>query len=407
MPDRGFSSTIDRRTPAPHPATGVSSARIAVLDVLRGLAICGTLGSNVWLFANPHGPASLFVGQDATDPAQHALVTLTNGKLLALLTLLFGIGLELQYRSAIRRGLRWPGRYLWRAALLFAEGLLHYVLVFEWDVLMPYAVTSILVAYLVGRSPRVQAAWMVLQGTILVLVVAGLTALLIATERQATGDDQPFTLYTHGSWLEQVRFRLDNIVLFRIEALFIVPLGTVLFLAGIRLFRAGVFARTRAGARLRRRLVAYGFGLGVPLNIATALAGPAWYLVDRYLGPPLIALGLLGAVTSVVYRLSEPPGWILRGLASVGRTAMSCYVFQNVAASVLCYGWGLGLAAHLTWGRPWSVVLLWAGIVSMFVVLASWWLRRFPRGPLELVWHWAYELPWRRAAAANPASPRA
>jgi len=32
------------------------------------------------------------------------------------------------------------------------RGLLHYVLVFEFDVLMSYAVTSMLVAYLIGRS---------------------------------------------------------------------------------------------------------------------------------------------------------------------------------------------------------------------------------------------------------------
>jgi uncharacterized protein len=57
----------------------------------------------------------------------------TNGKFLALL---FGIGLELQYQSARRRGTPWPGWYLWRAALLFVEGLLHYLLVFEFDVLM-------------------------------------------------------------------------------------------------------------------------------------------------------------------------------------------------------------------------------------------------------------------------------
>ncbi|GEL17049.1 hypothetical protein PA7_08860 [Pseudonocardia asaccharolytica DSM 44247 = NBRC 16224] len=32
--------------------------------------------------------------------------------------MLFGIGLELQYHSAVRRGLRRPGRYLRRAELL-------------------------------------------------------------------------------------------------------------------------------------------------------------------------------------------------------------------------------------------------------------------------------------------------
>ena len=46
----------------------------------------------------------------------------TNGKFLGLLTILFGVGLEIQYRSARRRGVGWPARYLWRSVLLLAEG---------------------------------------------------------------------------------------------------------------------------------------------------------------------------------------------------------------------------------------------------------------------------------------------
>ncbi|GAA3247068.1 hypothetical protein GCM10017691_55820 [Pseudonocardia petroleophila] len=97
--------------------------RVEALDVLRGVAILGTLASNVWLFTAPGGPAALLHGGiDTTGAVQTALVTLSNGKFLALLTLLFGIGLEIQYRSAVRRGVPWPGRYPVRAAILFVEG---------------------------------------------------------------------------------------------------------------------------------------------------------------------------------------------------------------------------------------------------------------------------------------------
>jgi uncharacterized protein len=125
--------------------------RIDALDVLRGVAILGTFGTNVWLFADPGGPmAWISTAFTDRDPLEIALRTVSNGKFLALLTLLFGVGLELQYRSAVRRGNPWPGRYPVRAAILFVEGLVHYVLVFEFDVLMGYAIASFLVAYLVG-----------------------------------------------------------------------------------------------------------------------------------------------------------------------------------------------------------------------------------------------------------------
>lgn len=78
----------------------------------------------------------------------------TNGKFLGLLTILFGVGLEIQYQSARRRGLGWSVRYVWRSVLLLFEGFLHYLLVFEFDILMGYAVVAIIVAFIVGKSDR-------------------------------------------------------------------------------------------------------------------------------------------------------------------------------------------------------------------------------------------------------------
>jgi len=83
----------------PAPAGG----RIAALDILRGIAILGTFASNAWLFAVPGGAfAWLSGGLLPQDPVEAGLRLLSNGKFLALLTLLFGIGIELQYRSGVK-----------------------------------------------------------------------------------------------------------------------------------------------------------------------------------------------------------------------------------------------------------------------------------------------------------------
>ncbi|MGI5273076.1 DUF418 domain-containing protein [Nonomuraea sp. CA-218870] len=369
--------------------------RIEALDVLRGVAIAGTLGTNIWIFTSPGGPADLGGALWQAGTAQALLTFLTNGKFLALLTLLFGVGLELQYRAARRRGLRWPGPYLWRAALLFVEGLLHYVLVFEYDVLMGYALTAVVVAYLIGRSDRVVTAWMTAVGSLFVLAVGAGTAALLASGASPAGGVAG-TLFTEGSYLDQVASRIEFAWAYRAEAVLIVPLGIVLFLLGARLVRAGVFDGTERGAALRRRLMVAGLGAGLPLNLLTTLAGPAWFLVDRYLLPPLVALGLLALITSLVRR-DAAPGPLRRGLSNVGRTALSCYVFQNVVASALCYGWGLGLAARLDRLRPWWVPVAWLVICALFMALSTLWLRRFERGPMEAAWQWAYRLPRRQA----------
>ena len=373
--------------------------RIKSLDVLRGVAILGTFGTNVWAFTHPRGVTGFLsdFGGGAGDVVTVLLQTITNGKFLGLLSIMFGIGLAIQHRSAERRGQRWPGWYLWRSALLLFEGLLHYVLVFEFDVLMFYAVVSVLVAYLVGRSGRVQVGWMVAAGALNLALVGLITAAML-TGATTVGD--PGFALTTDSWWDGVRARVEHFAVFRAEGFLVLPLSALLFLAGARLFKAGALENSARGARIQRRLMSWGLGVGVPLNVATSLAGREWFAVDRYVCAPLVAFGLLGGITALVGRLRAEAGPVRRGVTAVGRSALSCYIAQNVIASVLCDQWGLGLAGR--WGHlgPAFTASVWLVVAVLLVVGASWWMRRFPRGPVETVWDWAYRAPRRRAVAA-------
>ncbi|MCE6996617.1 DUF418 domain-containing protein [Saccharothrix sp. S26] len=372
--------------------------RIAALDVLRGVAILGTFGTNVWVFTHPQGVLGFLAGfgGGAGDTVTALLQMISNGKFLGLLSILFGIGLAIQHRSAERRGLRWPGWYLWRSALLLFEGLLHYVLVFEFDVLMFYAVVSVLVAFLVGRSARVRVGWMVATGALNLALVGLITVGLLVGD--ATVGEPGFVPSGDG-WWDGVRDRVEHFALFRAEGFLVLPLSTLLFLAGAWLFEAGALEDSARGARIRRRLVVWGLGVGVPLNVATTLAGREWFAVDRYVCAPLVAFGLLGAITALVHRVRAEAGPVRRGLTAVGRSALSCYIAQNVLASALCYQWGLGLARR--WGHlgPWFTAGVWLVVAVLLVAGASWWMRRFQRGPVEALWDRAYRAPQRRAAA--------
>ncbi len=132
--------------------------------MLRGLAILGTLLTNIWIFS---GVASN-VGDVADESArsfaavafQNVLALTTDGKFIGLLTIMFGIGLEIQRQSAVRRGDAWPGTYPWRAGLLILDGLLNYFFIFEFDVLMGYGSTALVVCFIMARSPRAQKIWM-------------------------------------------------------------------------------------------------------------------------------------------------------------------------------------------------------------------------------------------------------
>ena len=380
--------------------------RIPLLDVLRGVAIFGTLGTNIWLFSkvgNPNSSAFLGGGLPWWGSWDAFLTTftlfLTNGKFLGLLTILFGVGLEIQYRSAKRRGLPWPTRYLWRTALLFVEGFLHYLLVFEFDILMGYAVAAFVVAFLVGLSEKTIRRAMWVSGGLHLVLAGGLSALfgaaLLLDPQSLTGPsvftEEAARIYTQGSWWDQVLYRLDNFAVYRAESVFIIPMNVFLFLLGVRLMRSDAFSPDETGRRIRRRMLRWGLLLGLPLNLLYFVPGGLFELPVRYLFAPLLSLGYAGLVALAMERHLMP--WLSARLAEVGRAALSCYVLQNVLASIVFYGWGLGLTGRL--GAAGTLVVL-VAICATLALLSNLWLRRFPSGPLEMIWKKLADIPFAR-----------
>ncbi|GAA2247940.1 DUF418 domain-containing protein [Streptomyces amakusaensis] len=380
------------------PVPAAPSARLPLLDVLRGAAILGTLMTNVWIFTSPGAEwGALSSGMSESwlasfpDAVESLLRLLANGKFLSLLTILFGVGLAIQYGSAARRGESWPGRYPRRALFLFAEGTVHFVLVFAWDVLMGYAVTALLVAWLLARSVTIQRRVMWSTAGVHLALMGVLTVVLVAEGgfSEAPVPQKARDLYAHGGYGEQIAFRLENALALRMEPVLTIFLLVFLFLLGVRLFRAGAFGDDATGRRIRSRLLVWGLGLGLPISLLSSLAGPELFLLDRYIGGPLTALGYVGLIGALVDRVRRP-GPLMRGLTSVGKTALSGYVLQNVLCVLVSYGIGLGLAHRLgdSW-RPWWVLALWAVVCAVLMIGSTLWLRRFRAGPLESFQRWA------------------
>ncbi|MFD3699914.1 DUF418 domain-containing protein [Streptomyces sp. NPDC058646] len=379
------------------PAVAARTARLPLLDVLRGAAVLGTLMTNVWIFASPGSEWSVLQGglalpDPVADPsaatvAESVFRFLADGKFLALLTVLFGAGLAIQYDSAARRGAPWPGRYWRRAAFLFLEGTVHFVLVFAWDVLMGYAVTALLVAWLLARSEKVRRRAMWTAGGVHLVLVSLVTLAALSTPEGPPKSPDPAAAELYGDqgrYAAQIAFRLENFALLRIEPVFSFGLLVFLFLLGVRLHRAGAFAPTPGGRRIRARAAAWGIGLGLPLNAATALGGADFFVLGRYGCAPLLAVGYLGLIGLALDRLWIPRR-VTAALGSVGRTALSCYVAQNLVCMLVCYGIGLGLTRRLDGSGPWWVMGLWAAVSLALVAGSGLWLRRFDRGPLESV----------------------
>ena len=381
-------------SPAPPPAEGAAllgSRRIPGLDVLRGIAIVGTLTANIWLF-------QAFSGDEVVSAWWGDLIRgAADGKFLGLLTIMFGIGLEIQRQAAFRHGRSWPGTYPVRAGLLFVDGVLNYVLVVQFDVLRAYAIVGFVVAFVLLLPERRQ--WVVIGAAL----TAHVTLLTIGSERLAwlpslvLPGDVP-EVGGRPSWAESVavnvHFFLSDLTPGTSDAGTIVMMGLVVFPLGAMLYRKGVFLAE--GARLRRWLMIVGLGVGIPVDILIALSGDTRGL-DRYLVSTVVAFGLLALVAEFYRR--RPVGALGRVLAAVGRMALSCYVLQNVLARAL-QSWVIGSPIETALDRTAGTLLMYAVVLVLLVVFAVTWQRFFRRGPLESLWELSFRGLTRRSRRA-------
>ncbi|WP_341715557.1 hypothetical protein [Priestia aryabhattai] len=193
--------------------------RIRSLDILRGLAILGTLGTNIWLFAYLGDINYIFTFNhnqwwlSGDDFLRVLFLSLINGKLLGLLAIMFGVGLELKYQQSKRLNQTWPGRYIWLSLILLMEGLLHFIFVLEYDILMSYAVTAIVVSFIVKMRKTMIRITMISAAAIhlffILLVFLGALTNSIGDELVAV-PKEVLNLYQHGSWMNQIQYRLGS-----------------------------------------------------------------------------------------------------------------------------------------------------------------------------------------------------
>jgi uncharacterized protein len=179
-------------------------------------------------------------------------------------------------------------------------------------------------------------------------------------------------------------------------------------LVGMGLLRLGVLT----GARSRRfylTLAALGFGVGLPLGVAATRelaanrfdpVAVAWVTAIYDPTRLAVALGHIGLV--MLLARASWAGWLTRGLADVGRMALTSYLTATIVCTTLFNGYGFGLFGLLDRRRLYLVVLaIWLAQLAF----SHFWLRAFRFGPAEWAWrsltYWkAQPLRRRRTEAA-------
>lgn len=104
------------------------------------------------------------------------------------------------------------------------------------------------------------------------------------------------------------------------------------------------------------------FGIGLPIDWYLRLSDHGFAGTTRYITSAMVAFGVLALVAEFYVRHTRR--------ADAGDIASDMIAGQ--------------------WYTYWTL-LIYLGIAALLVAFSALWLRRFPRGPVELVWHWSYE----------------
>ncbi len=389
-------------------------ARLLQLDVLRGLALLGVLLVNLQIFSGAewaleaHLPHPMGWGGTFLLSVQRALL---ESKAAALLALLFGAGLAIQAEGLARRGESPLAFSLRRVGGLALLGLAHSFLLWDGDILIDYALLSLLLLPVLGLTPR-----RILWSLPLLWLVTGLIILPFASRIRIASEliEAPARFhalnlehYGAGSWLAQLKYRAWEMVhvMGPVRLSSRLPLLLPFFLLGAAFWKMSLLAEPARHRRTLQRM-ALGFGL---LGLAANLMPQAevWALASHLSFRPLRVLlrvayllarpGLtLGYLAGILLLLEHPWGrTLLAPFAPLGRMALTQYLLQSLVCTWVFNGHGLGLYARV----PVSHVLA-GGLVffALQVITSHLWLQRFRLGPAE--WF------WRRLTYARPQAMR-
>jgi uncharacterized protein len=359
--------------PGPPVAPVAEGERIAVVDMLRGVALLGILSVNMAFFSTPLSqliqPRPVW-----TDPADlavyYGIVALAQGKFYVLFSFLFGLGMFIQDRRSAQRGDAFAARFVRRLLVLLVIGLVHAFFIWAGDILACYAVLGFFLLVLrllpnrwllvVAGALAAVPLMMTLAGVALLLLVQALDApspgneeaavalsasasapatQAAATQVAATAAPGPatrparpgfawddsgelermteraLTAYRGGTFGAIMRQRAIDVAFVWFFLVTIAPQILALFLLGIYAGRIGLFED------LRRYHGVFGIGLAVFLPLGLAANGLAAWLTphtDYSRAGLLIAQSVLGIIggpvlsfgyVSAIVLLAQQPRW--------------------------------------------------------------------------------------------------
>ena len=367
-----------------------SSPRNANLDAIRGLAVLGIFFMNIYFM----GISFYGYAPHEMPPLSDHMIKVFNhffieGRFISLFSILFGVGLFIQYQRFSAKGLNAYPLLRSRLGWLMVFGLIHGIIIWPGDILFTYGISGFLALYYKDLS----IGELKLKANIFIF-----GALVIITLVSLVGSDEPFTressLFTQqytvwtSSYTDQLFLHLMQVGYMALVIPFTLMWFTAgLMLLGMALYQQGTFER--------------GFSKSVLVKLV--LASVTLSLLDTVLG--LTKNTILVAFSDVLIMLSAIPMALiyihimviicknnpnrLTSLQNVGKLAFSLYILQSIVGVLVFRHLAPELLLSLD---RWGYMLMAIVYSVVQLLLASFYLRYFKQGPLEKLWrHLAFK----------------
>lgn len=391
--------------------------RIALIDVLRGLALFGIIAANMRGFAGPlyaYFRPELVWTTRLDFWVQAFVDTFIQGKFITIFAFLFGVGFALQFTRAVERKGRFVRVYTRRLLALLLIGALHQLLFWWGDVLITYALNGFLLILFRKRKNKTILIWALCMMALPIVGAAGYSAFRhyrplppqkAAEERKKDEQErkkrvaemwQSVKVYQTGSVVKIYNERLGELWHENRTQPFAMLMTLPIFMLGLLVHRRGIFQDPRAHRKELRKALIMGALAGIPANIGATYIMHVTDAANQS-GPPTpfqvfgFALFFWGrpalsmCYASAVALLFLDTSWAKRlvPFSAIGRTALSNYLFQTIFCTTIFYGYGGGLflKVHLAW-----LMVLSLAIYALELKLSKWWLAHYRFGPAEWAW---------------------
>ncbi|WP_367888014.1 DUF418 domain-containing protein [Bacillus wiedmannii] len=360
--------------------------RIHSIDIIRGIAVLGIFLVNWPVIAGIDSRDLLGVYEGLDSYIRLFYDMFIQTKFYTIFSFLFGLGFYIFMTRAEAKTDRPKTLFVRRLLILLLFGFLHYVLLWDGDILHTYAIAGFFLFLFYKREPRTILIWAIVLLSIFqfFMLLAGI--MIAFVPKAELGFSLP--IMPLEDWVSQIQnrfhaFYADGIGL----NISMLPETVGLFLLGLYAGKKDIFRRTKElDPKLKKWQI-----------IMFILTLPMWFFMVRYfLSKPsyepiyMQVFTMFSGKTLFIFyiftlmRLLQKEKWqnLLRPFQYVGRMALTNYLSHTIVTLLV-----FGLLLKNYYPAPlWVGPLFCIGFYTLQIFISRWWLSRYQYGPLEYIW---------------------